>query len=129
MPQQPACGIGVRTGAETRPIIEDNDCFENPMAGIGAEEEVSPVTRSNRCYKNKLAGIDQESDAVTTLTGNQCHNNGESGIGFAACSAGRSVLTRNTVVDNGKVAVGIHSGWTVTMSDNRLSPTGGMPQS
>ncbi|MDG1898127.1 MAG: right-handed parallel beta-helix repeat-containing protein [Fuerstiella sp.] len=143
-------GIGVRTGAETRPMIEDNDCFENFMAGIGAEEEVSPIIRSNRCYKNKLAGIGirthatatitsnicyenvktgigQESGAVTTLTGNQCHNNGESGIGFAACSAGRSILSRNTVVDNGKVAVGIHSGWTVTMSDNRLSRTGGLP--
>ncbi|MCP4172847.1 MAG: right-handed parallel beta-helix repeat-containing protein [Fuerstiella sp.] len=143
-------GIGVRTGGNTQPIIEDNDCFGNHMAGIGAEEEASPVIRRNRCFKNKLAGIGirshatatitnnncyendstgigQESDAVTTLIGNQCHHNGESGIGFAACSAGRSVVTKNTVFDNAKVAVGIHSGWKVVMSANRLSRAGGLP--
>ncbi|MCP4855746.1 MAG: right-handed parallel beta-helix repeat-containing protein [Fuerstiella sp.] len=143
-------GIGIRTGGETRPVVEGNDCFENHMAGIGAKAESSPVIRGNRCYRNKLAGIGirtratatitnnicyendetgigQESDAVTTLVGNQCHHNKESGLGFAACSAGRSVVTDNTVFENAKVAVGIHSGWTVIMSKNRLSRTGGVP--
>ena len=27
-------GIGIRTGASTCPVIEDNDCYENEMAGI-----------------------------------------------------------------------------------------------
>ncbi|HIE98533.1 MAG TPA: DUF1565 domain-containing protein [Planctomycetes bacterium] len=148
--QNRRAGIGVRTEATTRPLIEDNDCYENDMAGIGAEEESSPVIRGNRCFRNKLAGIGirthaaptitdnichendeagigQASDAVTILIGNQCHHNKKSGIGFADCSEGRSTVIRNTVFDNAKVAVGIHSGWVVSLSENKLSRTGGVP--
>ena len=148
--QNRRAGIGVRKEATTRPLIEDNDCYENDMAGIGAEEESSPVIRGNRCFRNKLAGIGvrthaaptiidnichenddagigQAGDAVTILIGNQCHHNRKSGIGFADCSAGRSVVTKNTVFENAKVAVGIHSGWVVTLSENKLSRTGGVP--
>lgn len=148
--QNRRAGIGVRTEATTRPLIEDNDCYENDMAGIGAEEESSPLIRGNRCFRNKLAGIGvrshaaptmvdnichendeagigQAGDAVTILIGNQCHHNKKSGIGFADCSAGRSVVTRNNVFDNAMVAIGIHSGWVVTLSENKLSRTGGMP--
>lgn len=143
-------GIGSRTGETTRPIIEDNDCYENGMAGIGAEDHASPIIRNNRCSKNKLAGIGsrthasptiignecfqneaagigQESDSVTTLIGNHCHHNQLSGIGFAKCQSGRSTVTGNKVVDNVKVAVGIHSGWTVNLFNNEFARTGGLP--
>ena len=143
-------GIGTRTGANTRPIIEDNDCYENEMAGIGTEEEAAPIIRNNRCFKNKLAGIGsrthatptivrnecyenltagigQESDAKTVLVGNDVHDNRAAGIGFAACKEGRSTLMNNKVTNNALVAVGIQSGWAVTLSDNQLSRDGGMP--
>lgn len=143
-------GIGSRTSAATRPIIEDNDCYENDMAGIGADEHASPIIRSNRCFRNKLAGIGarthanptiignecyendkvgigQESDAVTMLIGNHCHHNKEAGIGFAPCESGRSVVLRNRVIDNAKVAIGINPGWQVSLSENELSREGGMP--
>lgn len=143
-------GIGIRTGKATRPIIEDNDCYENGMAGIGSEDHASPTICNNRCSKNKLAGIGsrthasptiignecfqnetvgigQESDSVTTLIGNHCHHNKLAGIGFEKCQSGRSTVIRNRVIDNAKVAIGIHEGWTVNVSNNQLSRTGGMP--
>lgn len=143
-------GIGVRTGNNTRPIIEDNDCFENEMAGIGAREESAPIIRGNRCYRNGLAGIGSRTHATPTIIGNECyenketgigqmsdartvlidnylHHNGKSGIGFAACKSGRSTVLNNRVIDNSLVAVGINPGWTVTLSGNELSRTGGLP--
>lgn len=143
-------GIGTRTGANTRPIIEDNECYENDMAGIGSDEHSAPVIRNNRCYRNRLAGIGtrnhaaptivgnecwenekagiaQESDAQTTLIDNYCHHNKASGIGFETCSSGRATVIGNRIIDNALVAVGIHAGWTVRLSDNELSRAGGMP--
>jgi hypothetical protein len=143
-------GIGTRTGTNTRPTIEDNECYKNEMAGIGTAEEASPVIRNNRCYKNKLvgigsrthatptiignecyenekAGIGQESEAVTVLIGNHSHHNKAAGIGFETCKAGRSTVINNRIIDNALVAVGIHSGWTVGLSGNELSRTGGLP--
>ena len=143
-------GIGTRRGSTTRPLIEGNDCFENGMAGIGTEEDAVPLIRGNRCYRNKMAGIGsrlharplivgntcfenelsgigQESDAVTTLINNHCHHNREAGLGFSACLNGRCMAVGNRVLENGKVAAGIQAGWTVTLSNNELSRTGGLP--
>lgn len=143
-------GIGVRTCDTTRPIIEDNNCYENEMAGIGSEEDAAPTIRRNRCYRNKLAGIGirthshatiidnecyenetvgigQESNAVTIVTGNHCHDNKAAGIGFAECANGQSTLTKNRVINNAKVAIGIHAGWNVTATRNELSRVGGIP--
>ncbi len=143
-------GMGIRTGKNTRPIVEDNICYENSMAGIGVSEEASPTIRKNRCYKNgrvgigssthasptiiknecyenKAAGIAQASDAVTVLIENYCHHNKAAGIAFATCQSGKSTLTKNRIIDNGMIAVGINSGWTVTLSGNEMSRKGGLP--
>jgi hypothetical protein len=143
-------GIGIRTGGETRPMVEDNDCYENEMAGIGTKEEAAPVIQKNRCYRNKLAGIGartgarpiiignechhnekagigQESGVVSVLIGNHCHHNKAAGIGFAEGEAGDSTVLNNRVIDNAKVAIGVHSGWTVRLSGNELSRKGGLP--
>lgn len=143
-------GIGVRTGSNTRPLIEHNDCYTNDMAGIGAREEAAPLIRRNRCYQNKLAGIgsrtgatptivdnecfengqsgiSQQSDAVTILINNFCHHNQTSGVGFAATKAGRSTLIKNRITDNAQVAIGVNAGWTVTLVGNELARQGGMP--
>ncbi len=143
-------GIGIRTGSDTRPVVEENDCYENQMAGIGTEEEASPLIRGNRCYKNKLAGIGSRSRATPTIIGNECyenekvgigqqgdcttllidndcHHNKTAGIGFDPCKAGRCRVVNNRVIDNERVAVGIHSGWTVDLTGNELSRRGGMP--
>ena len=143
-------GIGSRTDAATRPLIENNDCYENDMAGIGAEEHAAPIIRGNRCFRNKLtgigsrlgahptiignecyenekAGIGQMSDAVTVLIDNYIHHNKTAGIGFEKSTKGRSTVINNRVIDNKLVAVGIHSGWTVNLSDNELSRKDGLP--
>jgi len=143
-------GIGIRYGGSTRPLIEDNDCYRNGMAGIGSEEHAAPLIRSNRCYRNKMAGIGvrthatplivgntcyenelsgigQESNAVTTLINNHVHHNREAGLGFNACEQGVCMAVNNRVIDNAKVAAGIQAGWTVTLSNNQLSRSGGLP--
>lgn len=143
-------GIGIRTGSSTRPVVEDNECYENDMAGIGTREGAAPSIRNNRCYKNKLAGIGsrtkatpviignecyengkagigQQSDAVSTVMGNYVHHNKTAGIGFAACESGQSLVTKNRIIDNEMVGVGIHSGWTVHLAGNEISRKGGLP--
>ena len=118
-------GIGCRDGA--RPIIAGNKCYRNRAAGVGSEGKARPLIADNECFENEAAGIGQRGDAVTTLVGNYLHHNKASGIGFDECEAGRSQVVRNRVVDNEKVAVGIHAGWNVQLLDNELSRPEGLP--
>ena len=39
-------GIGIRTGKETRPLVEDNHCYANEMSGIGVEEARQQIDES-----------------------------------------------------------------------------------
>lgn len=118
-------GIGCRNGAQ--PIITGNKCYRNRAAGIGSEGKAQPLFADNECFENETAGIGQRDDAVTTLVGNYIHHNKVSGIGFDECEAGRSQVVRNRVVDNEKVAIGIHAGWKVQLLDNELSRPDGLP--
>jgi hypothetical protein len=143
-------GIGTRTDKSTRPLIQDNDCYKNGMAGIGTDEEASPIIRGNRCYRNKMAGIGsrshaapmivanecyenemsgigQEGNATPTLIDNHCHHNKLSGLGFNACDDGVCVAIGNRLLENGKVAAGVQSGWNVTFLSNQFERTGGLP--
>lgn len=120
-------GIGIRTGADTRPVVEDNDCFENDMAGIGCEEECQPILRNNRCRTNTLAGIGCRDNSRPTIVGNECSGNKASGIGFDETEAGQADVLNNRVIDNEKVAIGIHSGWKVRLAGNELSRQDGLP--
>jgi parallel beta-helix repeat protein len=143
-------GIGIRTGSETKPIVEDNDCYENEMAGIGIRDRVAPLIRENRCYRNKKAGIGsrtgarplisknechhneqagigQQSGVISVLIGNHCHHNKSAGIGFDEGESGNSTVLNNHIIDNASVAIGVQSGWNVTIIGNEMSRKGGMP--
>jgi hypothetical protein len=67
----------------TRPLIENNDCYQNGMAGIGTEEKAEPIIIKNRCYENKLAGIGSNKFARPKIIGNRCYWNQNAGIGSA----------------------------------------------
>lgn len=118
-------GIGCRDKA--RPVINGNQCFRNKAAGIGSEDRARPLITDNECYENGAAGIGQRGDAHTTLIGNHVHHNKATGIGFDACRAGRADVLNNRVIDNEKVAIGIHAGWKVRLAGNELSRKDGMP--
>jgi hypothetical protein len=143
-------GIGIRTGVTTRPIVQGNHCYENDMAGIGIRDDAAPVVKGNHCYRNKLAGIGMRRGARPILVDNECyenqlagigheagvtsvllsnhvHHNRTAGIGFEGGVDGEATLINNRVIDNAKVAVGIHSGWTVRLSGNELSRQEGIP--
>ncbi|MCC9605092.1 right-handed parallel beta-helix repeat-containing protein [Blastopirellula sp. JC732] len=141
-------GIGVRTEATTKPMIEGNECYDNDMAGIGAEEDAAPTIVKNKCYRNKLAGIGVR-HATAEIRENECYENGAAGIGldnasgklianyvhenktaglgFANSDKGEALVVKNRVIDNKQVAIGVHSGWNVTMVENEISRAGGMP--
>lgn len=118
-------GIGSRDHA--RPKIINNRCYRNLDAGIGTEGAAVALIEGNECYENARAGIGQRGDAQTTLIGNHCHHNKTTGIGFDACKTGQSTMRDNKIIDNTLVAVGIHAGWTVHLSNNILSRKGGLP--
>ena len=141
-------GIGIRTGEDTRPVVEDNDCFGNRMAGIGAEEEARPFIRSNRCRGNKLSGIGSRHEARPEITGNECIGNGAAGIGVEdgtiaeivgnLCKGNKTAgigirkhaeatLINNRILDNGSVAIGVRNGSKIIAKKNTLSRKGGMP--
>jgi parallel beta-helix repeat protein len=141
-------GIGIRTGEDTRPVVEDNDCFENRMAGIGTEEEARPIIRGNRCRNNKLAGIGSSHGARPEITGNECIGNGAAGIGVEdgavakivgnLCKGNKSAgigirqhaeatVINNRILDNGSVAIGVRNGSKIIAEKNTLSRKGGMP--
>ena len=118
-------GIGSRDHA--RPKIINNRCYRNLDAGIGTEGAAVALIEGNECYENARAGIGQRGDAQTTLIGNHCHHNKTTGIGFDACKTGQATVRDNRIIDNNLVAVGIHAGWTVHLSNNILSRKGGLP--
>ena len=49
------------------------------------------------------------------------------GIGFDETESGSADVLNNRVFDNGKVAIGIHSGWKVRLAGNELSQLKGLP--
>jgi len=141
---------GIGTDEEASPIIRGNRCYENQMAGIGCQDKSTPTITGNKCYRNKLSGIGsrggaralivknecyengqsgigQRGDTHTTLTENFCHHNKTAGIGFGECKKGVSTVENNRVIDNSTVAVGIHSGWKVTLTGNEFARKGGLP--
>jgi parallel beta-helix repeat protein len=118
-------GIGSRDGAQ--PVIAENKCYRNKEAGIGIELGAKATITRNECYENARAGIGQRGDAETMIEGNHVHHNKAAGIGFEECKAGKSTVLNNKVVDNGEVAIGIHSGWKVRISGNELSRKDGLP--
>ncbi|MCA9030145.1 MAG: right-handed parallel beta-helix repeat-containing protein [Planctomycetaceae bacterium] len=118
-------GIGCQ--GEARPVIIGNTCYRNKLAGVASQGGAQPLIKGNECYENGKAGIAQTDDAQTTIIGNYCHHNGATGIGFDDCEHGVSLVVNNRVIDNAQVAIGIHSGWTVTLSGNELAREGGLP--
>ncbi|MBC8437513.1 MAG: right-handed parallel beta-helix repeat-containing protein, partial [Planctomycetes bacterium] len=146
--QNDMAGIGNEDHAE--PTIRNNRCYENKLAGIGSQDHARPKIINNRCYRNlqsgigntgaavaliegnqcyenALAGIGQRGNAQTTLIGNHCHHNKTTGIGFDTCKTGQATMRDNKIIDNALVAVGIHAGWTVHLSNNILARKGGLP--
>lgn len=118
-------GIGCRD--ESRPLIVGNKCYRNKMSGIGSEGGAQSVISRNECYENLTAGIGQRGDARTLLIANDVHHNKTAGIGFDECRDGQADVIDNRVVDNEKVAVGIHAGWKVRLSGNELARGEGLP--
>lgn len=119
-------GIG-HSGAS--PLVVKNRCYENIRAGIGISEGAKPVVRGNQCYRNRRAGIGIRTGAETSplVEDNDCHHNDMAGIGFDECRSGSSDLLNNRVIDNDKVAIGIHAGWKVRLVSNELSRKDGLP--
>ena len=143
-------GIGSRSLDSTQPMITDNECYENNMAGIGAEEHARPILKNNRCYRNKLAGIGcrefayitaienecfengtvgigHDHAAGSSLIGNHCHDNKMAGIGFEKAESAEATLIDNRVINNRLVAMGVHSGWKISATNNHFARVGGMP--
>ncbi len=118
-------GIGSRDGATAK--IIGNKCYRNRMAGIGTQLSGKALIAGNECYENERAGIGQRGDADTTIDNNHVHHNKMAGLGFDECKAGRAIVTRNRIVDNDLVAIGINPGWNVRLADNTISRDGGLP--
>lgn len=118
-------GIGCRD--KSQPTIIGNTCFHNQAAGIGSDDHARPLITDNESYENGTAGIGQRGNAQTIVIGNYIHHNKTAGIGFDACQEGNATVLKNRVIDNEKVAVGIHSGWKVHLADNELSRNDGLP--
>jgi hypothetical protein len=116
-------GIGSRLGA--KPVIVDNDCYENKLAGIGSREGAMPIIQGNRCTKNELAGIGCREGAFCLVEGNECKENNFAGIGVR--SGAVVMLLHNKCIENRLVAIGLRHGAIAYIMDNELVRTGGMP--
>ena len=140
-------GIGIRTGKATRPLVKENLCTDNDMAGIGSKELAEPTIIENTCLRNKLAGIGCSEDANATIIGNICKENGMSGIGLNGAEAtisknhcegnataalgmqhgAKATASQNTLIAKSVVAIGVRNGSQLTARENHISRKGGMP--
>ena len=97
------------------------------MAGIGTDEGASPLIRGNRCRDNAMAGIGARHDSHPIIIGNECTGNKASALGLMACKKGTAIVHGNHFEATTVVAIGIQSGWTVTLMDNEIKGGNGMP--
>lgn len=88
----------------TEPLIEDNDCYQNTMAGIGVRDGASPLILRNRCYENTLAGIGSRDGAKAQVYGNKCYRNKEVGIGTQASA--KAFIAHNECYANEQAGIG-----------------------
>lgn len=107
-------GIGSREGA--RPVIEDNECFENKMTGIGSQEDASPVVRNNRCYRNEMPGIGTRLGARPVIVDNECYENKMAGIGSREGAA--PIIRSNRSHNNVMAGIGSRRGAHPLIADN-----------
>jgi nitrous oxidase accessory protein NosD len=107
--------------------VEENQCRENGMAGIGVEDRAAPLIRRNQCVGNEHAGIGARTNASPRIVDNECRENRQAGIGLGACETGKAKLRGNRILENGMVGIGVQSGWRVEIVDNELSREGGLP--
>jgi parallel beta-helix repeat protein len=108
----------------TAPVVEDNECYENDMAGIGCRDGAEPIIRNNRCSKNKMAGIGCDG-ASPLIVGNECRENEMAGIGMRG--KGNATIQDNKCHENTLVAIGVTDGSKATISGNHVVRTGGVP--
>jgi parallel beta-helix repeat protein len=110
-----------------RPTITENVCYRNKQAGIGLRDGARAAVLKNECYENELAGIGHWGDVESVVEGNHVHHNKTAGIGFEECTSGTATVLNNKVLENGTVAIGIHTGWTVRAAGNELARKDGLP--
>jgi hypothetical protein len=106
----------------TAPVVEDNDCHGNAMAGIGCRDRAEPSIRGNRCYDNALAGIGVQDGARAVVFGNKCFRNREAGIGLE--SGARGHVAHNECFENGKAGIGQRGDVETTLGGNVLHHNG-----
>ncbi len=97
-------------------MIENNECFENKMAGIGSREDAAPVIRGNRCHGNEMAGIGSRLGARPVITDNDCYRNRMAGIGSREGAA--PIIHANRCYENAMAGIGSRRGARPVISDN-----------
>lgn len=107
-------GIGARE--EARPVIEDNECFENMMAGIGSQQDAAAIVRNNRCYRNEMAGIGSRLGARPVIVENTCFENKMAGIGSREGAA--PIIRSNQSYKNQMAGIGSRRGARPVIVDN-----------
>ena len=109
----------------TAPVVEENECYENEMAGIGCRDFASPILRNNICFRNRMAGIGCRDGARPLIVGNECRQNALAGIGVQKKAA--AIIRGNQCLDNKLVAIGAIGESSALITDNEFSRIGGVP--
>jgi hypothetical protein len=103
-------GIGIRTGKETRPVVQDNECIENDMAGIGVEEGARPLLSKNRIIGNKLVAIGVTGGSEATIKDNELAREGGVPPMIAVLDGSRAIITGNTIRGGGVAGILVKGG-------------------
>jgi len=134
-------GVLIR-GRGSQPRVEQNDIFENRLAGIAITEEARPIVKGNRIhdghgvglwighggggtisendvYANKQTAVEIAQDGSPLLVGNRIHHGAAGGVTIAA--GGRGRIEHNEIRGNRKAGVALmrHSE-PETFSGNRI---------
>jgi eukaryotic-like serine/threonine-protein kinase len=80
-------GHGIECSNWAKPVIRENQCSQNRLAGIIFSGEAEGEVGSNHCMQN-FTGILMSGNAHPSVEENICNSNRSSGITFAANSSG-----------------------------------------
>ncbi|VDO31155.1 unnamed protein product [Brugia timori] len=99
-------------------VLEDNEIFDNAMAGVWIKTESNPVLRRNKIYDGRDGGICIFNKGRGLLEDNEIYRNAQAGVLISTDS--NPILRRNRIYKGRAAGIEITNGATATLEGNHL---------
>jgi parallel beta-helix repeat protein len=107
---------------ESAPIIENNECYNNELSGVGLEKGATATLKNNHLYQNGRAGIGLKEASTAFIEGNKIEKNTLSGIGSLDKST--LIVKNNRLLNNTMSGITVMDNSKATIEGNTIQANG-----